>query len=335
MKDHTTILAILSIILSLTIALFAYFLIIHYFIDVDLQKSQRENTILNFYEHPHDRDIFIVGNSMVNEGFDANLIEDSLQERHINQSVYILGINAETPLSMVPMLDKVTASRPDLVVIGLSYGDLANDTNIYDDRFALISQKISVNDEYRFLFNDEQLKLLSQTSLEYDFYKRKFIISSIYRFIRELFFKSEISPRKNLFISNFKDPWVVTINLTETEKIEKLKNAKKFDLVFEDLNSQKKALLYTINKLQRNNISVLIVNMPLDLNYSKFINESTRHHYFNFLNETGVPWLDYEHEYPSDFFSDHVHMNVAGRTDFSQKIAAILVNNLTRCTNAV
>jgi hypothetical protein len=82
--------------------------------------------------------------------------------------------------------------------------------------------------------------------------------------------------------------------------------------------------------LQKSNISIIIINMPIDPCYSNNINEATRQNYFNFLNITGVPWFDYEREYPSDFFVDNEHMNVAGRTYFSSKVAAILADYLNK-----
>jgi hypothetical protein len=66
--------------------------------------------------------------------------------------------------------------------------------------------------------------------------------------------------------------------------------------------------------------------MPINPYYSNYINESTRDNFFNFLNETGVVWYDYELQYTSNFFIDNEHMNVAGRTNFSPKVASIIAD---------
>jgi hypothetical protein len=47
-----------------------------------------------------------------------------------------------------------------------------------------------------------------------------------------------------------------------------------------------------------------------------------------FLNSTGVSWYDFEKEYPSEYFTDTGHMNIAGRNDFSAKLAKLLASNL-------
>jgi hypothetical protein len=329
MKDNTILPIIFTVALSIGIALLAYFLLIHYVVEVDLKENYRDLHVLDFYEQPHDQDIFITGSSHVNEGINAYLIEDFLQKRNINRSVYVLGLNAETPLSRVPELDNLVASNPRMVVICLSYGDLSNLVEMDVDRYSLISQRISCDEECRNLFNESQAKLIYQTPFERLIYERKFLIPSLTRLDKILFHKRRNLTRVDIFPNNFKDPWVHEINKTESEKSEMLKNARSYP-VFEDLNPQKKALLFTVNKLGKNNISVIIVNMPLSPDYSKTINESTRKNFSDFINMTGVPWYDYEREYTSGYFTDLTHLNVAGRNDFSQDLAEIITNNIKK-----
>ncbi|CAG1001437.1 hypothetical protein METP3_03345 [Methanosarcinales archaeon] len=330
---------ILSIILSIIIALIPYYLLIHYVVDVDLQENNEElgraNNLLNFYEQPHDGDIFIIGTSLVNEGIDAYLVEDLLKEKHINRSVYVLGENGDSPLERVTKLDNLIASKPGMVVIGLSYCSLTPDANdIYsDDRFLLRLQGKPINDKYKSLFSEEQLEPSYKTPLERFFDKRKFLFSSVDRYARDKLFKNEKSGRANnlsrypkSYTSNFKDPWAHTINKTETEKKEELMDTKFRCPISDDLDPQKKALQYITTKLPQNNIKVMIINMPISPYFSNVISESTRHNYSKFLNSTGVPWYDYEREYLSESFTDKWHLNVAGRTGFSPKIAAILIN---------
>lgn len=135
-----------------------------------------------------------------------------------------------------------------------------------------------------------------------------------------------------MYVTNFKDPWQHIINLTETEKINAVGNftnrGNNIYNVSNDLTLQKKALQYTITKLQENDISVIIINMPLNPYYTTTINESNRYILSNFLNSTGVQWYDFENEYSSEYFTDTGHLNVAGRTDFSPKVATIITNNL-------
>ncbi len=149
MKNNSVFPVLVSLLVSFAIALFAYFLLIHCVVDTDLHTSHREIALLDFYQHPHTNDIFILGSSYVTEGIDGYLVEDALREKGINRSVYNLGIQAETPLSRLPELKNLIASKPGMVVIGLGYRDLANRTDIYDDRFALISQRVQLDESYR------------------------------------------------------------------------------------------------------------------------------------------------------------------------------------------
>ena len=112
MNNNSIFPVLVSLLVSFSIALFAYFLLIHFVVDTDLHTSHREIALLDFYQQPHTNDIFILGSSFVTEGVDGNLVEKSLRERGINRSVYNLGIQAETPLSRLPELENLIASKP-------------------------------------------------------------------------------------------------------------------------------------------------------------------------------------------------------------------------------
>jgi hypothetical protein len=326
--DKTSIFSlILFIIVSVSIALFAYFLLIHFVVDTDLQTSHREIALLDFYQQPHDQDIVILGSSYVTEGIDAYQVENALREKGINRSVYNLGMQAETPLSRLPELENLIASRPRMVVIGLGYRDLANRTDIYEDRFGLISQRVHLDENYRPFYNDTQADLLTQSSFEHLWYERKFIGGAVFHLVRDRILRENISGREALFDTNFKDPWLLTTNLTEEMKVKKAQEDESQDQIDDNLNPQKMALLSTVNRLRQNNISVIIISMPMNSYYSDRIKDSSRHNFSVFLNETSIPWYDYEREYPSAFFIDEGHMNSAGRTDFSSKVAAIIADS--------
>ena len=326
--DNTTIFSLLLFILvSVGIAVFAYFLLIHFVVDPDLQTSHREIAVLDFYQQPHDQDIVILGSSYVTEGIDAYLVERALKEQGINRSVYNLGMQAETPLSRLPELENLIASRPRLVVIGLGYRDLANRTEIYEDRFGLISQRVHLDENYRSLYNDTQIGFLTQSPGEHLWYERKFIGGAVFHLVRNKILKENSYDREALFDTNFKDPWLLTTNLTEEMKIKKAQEDESQDQTGDDLNPQKMALLSEVERLQQNNIRVIIIGMPMNPYYSERITESSRQNFSAFLNETGIPWYDYEQEYPSAFFIDEGHMNSAGRNDFSQKLAQIIADS--------
>jgi hypothetical protein len=335
MEKNAIIQIILTIFLSLLIAFLAYYLLIYFVVDANPQYSQQEitrvNNLLNFYEQSHDQDIFIVGSSLVNEGIDASVVEDSFIHQNIYRSVYILGINADNPLNRVAELDYLINSRPKIVIIGLSYRDLTKNNTIFAERTLRSLQKKQINDrspineELQSFFNDS--KLISETPSEQFFDKRKFLFPAFDHILHPN------SIQENAYVTNFKNPWVHDINKTNVEKTEIVKTLSKnySESVYpinNEANIQERALLYTIRHLQQNNISVIIINMPVNPLLFDVINESSRKNLSNFLNSTGVPWYNYEQEYSSEYFTDTGHLNAAGRTDFSPKIAARLSDYL-------
>jgi hypothetical protein len=161
-------------------------------------------------------------------------------------------------------------------------------------------------------------------------YERKFIGGAVFHLFRNGILKENTSDREALFDTNFKDPWVLTTNLAEEIKIKKAQEDQYHDQIDEGLNPQKMALLYSVNRLRQNNISVIIISMPMNSYYSDNIKESSRQNFSAFLNDTGIPWYDYERDYPSAFFIDEGHMNAEGRTDFSSKVAAIIADNVKK-----
>lgn len=334
MKDnYTTTTIILSIVLAIIIALVPYYLLIHFVVDpqsnnVELDRAKKIQT---FYEQSHEGDIFFIGSSLVNEGIDGYLVEDLLQRNLINRSVYVLAESADTPLERASTLDGLIASRPAVVVIGLSFNFLTSSKSPLNE----VSDRLHVkhlSEESKFLFNDEQLEQFDHTPLESFFDKRKYLISSIYKCIKPILIKGDKSNGTNIlrsgypdsYTSNFKDPWVRIMNKTEAEKVKEAKSV--YIKIFEDSNQQTKALQYTVKKLRENNISVIIINMPISPKFSNIISESTRVNYSKHLNSTGVQWYDYEKEYPQEYFTDKWHLNVAGRNALSSRIATVLID---------
>lgn len=329
MKDNTILPIIFTVALSIGIALFAFFLLNHF-----IPSNSRSDYLLNFYEQDHHGDFFILGNSFVNEGIDAYIIDDLLYKKHVNGSVYILGFGGEAPINRVCEVDNIITSRPKMVVIGLGFFDLGSTTTFENttidsrERMSLFLQRKQtderkqIQEEFKPFFNDDQLHL--QTPFERFFDNRKILGDQVPDFF------SSLLTNRPLTDANFKNPWISTANLTEKEIKVLIGNDKKNPyLVSEDLNNlQTKALLYTIHRLQKENISVIIFVMPLNPLVSEVINESSRHYLSNFLNSTGVPWYDYERKYPSEDFIDTSHLNAAGRTKFSPIVATILVDNL-------
>jgi hypothetical protein len=321
---------LLAMVVSIIVAFTSFFLLI-YFVEIDLH-TQKEYIIFDFYNQSHDGDIFILGSSFVHEGIDANLIEASLHEKNINRSVYNLGVSGDSPLERLPEINDIIASNPKMILIGLSYFSISDTRELNEDRLSLASTRTSINPAYATFYSDEQFKLLTQSSVDRLFYERKYIPQFLYNNVVKSGGPLPKNNRAMIYKMNFKDPWIFSVNLSDSEKKGLLKPSFKYEHPVSDTsNPQKKALIYSIEQFKKHNISVILINMPLNPVYSSYsINETKRKNFADFLNSTDVLWYDYEYMYPSVSFIDLGHLNAAGRQDLSRNLSEVLFNHLTK-----
>jgi poly-D-alanine transfer protein DltD len=90
---------------------------------------------------------------------------------------------------------------------------------------------------------------------------------------------------------------------------------------------QKSALNHTISELRKNNIKVIVLNMPLNPILSANMSKETRDNYFNYfksLNSTGTEFYDFEACCSGEYFHDLVHLNDAGRKHFTELLCPIV-----------
>jgi len=69
---------------------------------------------------------------------------------------------------------------------------------------------------------------------------------------------------------------------------------------------------------------VIVINMPLNPLLSARISNETRKNYFNFLNQTGVEYYDFERAFSGEFFVDLTHLNSVGRKRFTELLCPIV-----------
>ena len=334
--NNTKIIA--AVILAAMISFGIYVIIVDICVDSYLEDNKRELSILNFYDtirkNETDR-IYFIGSSQIVDGIDSYLIEDYLKTKNYTFQIYNLGIQADRPLLRITELDRLVESKPRLVVIGVNYNGLYNRTTINDERLVLVSDKVTLDSYSEQLYTKEQLKLINQSPnpMEQYLYKRKFIQPSIrYLFFNKMIISEDVfggdiirhfNPRGN----DFKNPYVYTRNKTHEELLKSLESeglVLRWCTVYKDDNPDKKALKHTIEKLEKNNISVIVINMPLHPLLSEKVPDTTRENYFSFLNSTGVTYYDFETNYSSDHFIDLTHLNVIGRNRISKEIGMLI-----------
>jgi len=311
----------LTIFLSVAIALGVYFVIISVVVDPYLEQGTWKLISDNFDTYANDSiwdqpKIYFIGNSQVMAAVDPAVIEDGLALKNYSYSVHNLGVNFDTPLQRSIELSEIIRSKPSLVIYGDSYCSFSSRYRyVPDDNLALVSDRIYLDSFSRSLFDKDQITLIDQNSLDQLFFKRKFIISSL---------KEKLGIRlggREVVVNE-------TLSLEERKIIAQNPYDEFLAPVDSDDNVQKKAFIHLRDELNKNNISLVYVHMPMDTLRVATIPESTKENYFAFLNSTGVKYYNLEESYPDEDFYDLVHLNKYGKERFSRDMPDLLITEL-------
>lgn len=310
----------LSLILIITVilAILLYSLFISLLVNPYIQHHTWKliDNNCNVYEQQtvnNTNAVYFIGNSMVMSDINTTQIEKKLLEHNLTYDVYNLGVNFDTPLQRLIELPKIVESKPEIIIIGNSFCCFSNQSvYVPDDNLALLSNRIEIDDYSKSLFSDEQISLIDMNEFDRIIFKRKFIIPAI---------RSLVGIRiggRTTFVNE---------SLTYKEKILIAKNPYDAFLapVFPEDNVQKQSFRYFVSEIEKAGIPILYVNMPLDPMRSETIPNSTRINYFNFLNSTGIDYIDMEYGYRMEEFSDLVHFNKYGNSRFSDRISDIIM----------
>jgi hypothetical protein len=336
---------IVTVSFAIIFAFICYFLFTTFFLNPWLETNQRELCVLNFYTHKNTStvpEIFFIGTSQVKEGLDCYIVENDGKKSNLSFDCYNLAVNADSPLRRLIELDSIIRTKPRVVVIGTGYTDIYQGEKIDYSRLMLLSNKI-VSQEIILdatsvkLFDTKQLELLNLNPLERDISSRIYIISYLnYWTVNRL---SPNSDADYAYRNNFKNPHATFTdpareNLTVQEKIALMnKYSLTNDTVFAENygdTANKLALKHIIQELNKNNITVILVAMPLDPLGAQTISDATQKNYFSFLNSTGAPSYNFQNRYPSNYFHDLDHMNGEGRTSFSHDIAKVIIKEVEK-----
>jgi hypothetical protein len=147
------------------------------------------------------------------------------------------------------------------------------------------------------------------------FFKRKFIISSL---------KEKLGIRlggREVIVNE-------TLSLEERKIIAQNPYDEFLAPVDSEDNVQKMAFIHLRDELNKNNIPLVYVHMPMDTLRVATIPESTKENYFAFLNSTGVKYYNLEESYSDEDFFDLVHLNKYGKERFSRDMPDLLITEL-------
>ena len=327
MKCNETCKVFLVIILAIAVAFTSHFLVVNSFVNDYFNKTHKDVFFFDFYEQPkinESNPIYILGSSQIESGINPPLIENILNDFNYPCNVYDLGIEGDTPVRRVPEISDIISNNPKIVIIGLSYYELNynNNPGNGDIRLAQLfsSHQVKLNDEEKQFFFKEEINVYDNPFEQY-LLKKNYFLTAVDNYI----FHKDPNAWKN----NLKTLFLrLTTNLSPKDKIAAFNRGNTGQKYFDgwrnvgpENNRQKAALNYTIQKLKENNITVVLINMPLHSLLSNSIPNETRYNYLNFINSTGVLFYDLETTYPDDEFGDIVHLNKFGRTNLSKDIA--------------
>ena len=91
----------------------------------------------------------------------------------------------------------------------------------------------------------------------------------------------------------------------------------------------KQAFMYNVKKLEEAGIPVVIINMPVSPLLSEKITDESRQNFYDYLDSTGVTWLDMENMYDDSHFFDYIHSTWEGSLDFSQEMVDLIIQELS------
>ena len=316
------------IIFAVIIAFLLYFLIINSLVDSyieDYTDIGRSIALFDFYNNYEDieKDIFYIGPSSFKEDIDAGLMDGINDYNNFN-----LGNPASTPIRRYVEINHIIKTNPEIIVLGVGPMSLSGKWLFPDDHYALISDKVEINnnlgfyDEYPINLNKLQLLL----------YKRKFFANSIFKKIESisgnpLFYgKYNIDFKSENILKQVKDD----VDPEFAEENRNRNNFEEFEIPSID-NNDKIAFELIVKKLKENNIKVIIVKVPVNPLLFEKIPENYLDNYNNFIlkisEKYNVTSLDYTKTYEESLFYDGLHLNRFGRESFSRKLAVDVVQN--------
>jgi hypothetical protein len=266
------------------------------------------------------------------EGLDCYIVEEDFKRSNISFNCNNLAVNADSPLRRLTELNSIIQTKPKIVVIGTDIRSMYSGEKIDESRLMLLSDKIILDTTSTKLFDNKQLELLNLNPLERDISNRIYIVSFLnYLTINKLVPNSVADYE---YRNNFKNPYKNVENASMEEKIAR---ADKYDPINDTVFSKnygdsvnKLALKHTIQELNKNNITVIIIEMPADPLAMQKISDTTKDNYFSFLNTTGVTYDNFQNRYPSSYFHDLSHMNIQGRTSFSHDMAKMIIQGVEK-----
>lgn len=304
-----------------------------WFADVDgyLQKNKEIINLYNFYDSivGFDTDaVYFIGSSMVAESVYPPLVNELIHEKgYENITVYSAYLSGDTPITRSTQIQKIIDSRPKHVIYGLTPAGIGAD-DWREEYYSLVHDRLNIRDDSLYLYTPEQVASFNvEPNL---FYKKKFIGSALQEKINNApsatlnYSYDPLGVERRQYISSMKNEESILSNVNNP-----LSHYRVESEVSADWTQNKEALLYIINTLKNEGISVSIMNMPINPLLSEKISTESYDNYYALLNNTGVSWINMDGIFSSEYFFDEVHMTYDGAVLFAPYLADYVIQEMT------
>ena len=280
--------------------------------------------------------VYFLGSSLTSFEIYSPLIDEELQKRGYDVTTYNLFVEADTPRLRALQIDEIIESQPALVIYGVSYRTITTNSLHHGRTLASLSH-IEFTPELKRFYTDSELISLNHGS----FYQKGYVFENLKKAVQYIGTASTPSSPKEIsretalrYAKDSTSSWVK----------KKSSETKDMDAVIKALDNptndwrpvvpsgdtlNKQAFMYNVKKLEEAGIPVVIINMPVSPLLSEKITDESRQNFYDYLDSTGVTWLDMENMYDDSHFFDYIHSTWEGSLDFSQEMVDLIIQELS------
>ncbi|MFH1849896.1 MAG: hypothetical protein ABH879_06985 [archaeon] len=335
-KNGSEAIIYIIVIAAILLAFSAYFMFIRVFVDSylrDYSDLYRSQAVFEFYLNPPEcNKVYYWGSSSIKEDIDAAIIDRVRPEAcHYN-----LGNPASTPLRRLAELPDAIDSGPGAVVFGVSFMSFSGKWMFPHDQYALVSPYAEIGQcsVPGLLYNQTVMDLAAMNRLELLLYKRKFIspgTRKLLGLLRHRLYGTEKPSYYRDYNTDFKSRGaLLPEELHDPEFGARLANKTDFSEydVPLGMNPEKSAFDYILGELTGNNITVVVLKIPINPLLLEKIPGQYQDNMNAFLGDMavkhGAAMLDYTSAYNETLFYDGHHLNREGKRLFSRELGEML-----------
>lgn len=307
--------------------------LLFWFADVDeyLQQNKEIINLYDFYDEKYGDGttaVYVIGSSVVAESIYPPSISDILtQNGYSNVTVYSAFLSGDTPIMRSVQVQNIIDSRPSFVIYGLMPRDIgANDWR--DEYFSLVSSRLNIRNDSLYLYTYEQMD-----SFDFDlnlFENKKYLANALEsKYVSKPhatlnYSRDPLGEEYRKYLSTTKNDASIAKNVNNPESRYRIESE-----INGEWTQNKEALVYIINTLQKEGITVIAVNMPINPLLSEKISIYSYENYYSLLNETRVTWYDLDGSISQEYFFDEVHMTFDGALAFAPVMADLIIQELS------